>query len=422
MKILIIQTAALGYELVEKYPQYFADLPVTMAPLKTEFPAVTCTAQATFRTALPTPAHGMPANGFFDRGLSKTEFWNQSAHLVEGERIWENARAQGLRTGMLFWQQSLGEKADIILSPAPIHKHSGGMIQDCYSQPRDLFPRLCGKLGRKFKLQHYWGPFTSIKGSEWITEATCEIMRDEQLAPELLFTYLPHLDYSLQRHGPQNREKTEQALAQIKPCWERLFECADRHNYEVVLWGDYAMEPAKQVVYPNLILRRAGWFWDRKVGSRSYPDLYASPAVAAVDHQCALVYVRNPADIESVRQCLEATPGIAEVFQNQEGAHWRGGDLVLKASEGAWFAYPWWEESEKPPDYAGHVDIHNKIGFDPAELMLDRWIPPQVSLKAERIKGTHGRDTRPAAWGGTVEFSSDPETLRELAAGLRAKL
>ena len=39
---------------------------------------------------------------------------------------------------MMFWQQSMGEAVDLIVTPAPIHKHSGGMIQACYTQPAEL--------------------------------------------------------------------------------------------------------------------------------------------------------------------------------------------------------------------------------------------------------------------------------------------
>ena len=65
-------------------------------------------------------------------------FWEQSAALVEGPRIWDDFRARGGKVGLMFWQQSMGETVDLIVTPAPIHKHSGGMIQSCYTQPARL--------------------------------------------------------------------------------------------------------------------------------------------------------------------------------------------------------------------------------------------------------------------------------------------
>ena len=133
-KLLVIQVAALADDLARELPA----LPLTWAAMDSVLPAVTCTAQASFRTASLPAAHGMIANGIFNRPLRKAMFWEQSAALVSGPRIWESFALAGKRTAMLFWQQSLGESVDVVLSPAPIHKHHGGMIQDCYSQPPSL--------------------------------------------------------------------------------------------------------------------------------------------------------------------------------------------------------------------------------------------------------------------------------------------
>ena len=86
----------------------------------------------------------------------------------------------------MFWQQSLGEDADLVLSPAPIHKHHGGMIQDCYARPAGLYARLCEAVGRPFSLMHYWGPFASPKAGDWIAAASAEVMAKDELACELL--------------------------------------------------------------------------------------------------------------------------------------------------------------------------------------------------------------------------------------------
>ncbi|MGB2822597.1 MAG: alkaline phosphatase family protein, partial [Phycisphaerae bacterium] len=169
-KLLIIDVAALGYDLLVRHgATEIAGL--AFHPAETVFPALTCTAQASFRTAGPPGEHGMVANGLFFRELRKPMFWEQSARLVAGERIWSAFRRRGGRVGMLFWQQSLGEDVDVLLSPAPIHRHHGGMIQDCYSRPDWLYRRLCDDMGSPFKLQHYWGPMASYKAGDWIAQA-----------------------------------------------------------------------------------------------------------------------------------------------------------------------------------------------------------------------------------------------------------
>jgi len=414
-KLLVIEVAGLGWNLVERYGALKLGSGLELQPLKPCFPAVTCTAQATFRTAAPAARHGIVCNGRFDRRTCKTDFWNQSAGLVDGARIWAGARAAGHRVGVLFWQQSLGEQADLILSPAPIHKHHGGMIQDCYGQPPSLYAGLCAAAGRPFNLMHYWGPLASVRGSQWITTATCAVLTDPALAPDLLLTYLPHLDYVLQRYGPDDERAVRPALRETAAMLATIVQAARATGHEVLVWGDYAITPAAQVVYPNRRLRDAGLFQARAVGRRTYPDLYASRAFAMVDHQVAHVYVRESGDLAAVRECLAGTAGVESVEPaGPELAHAEAGDLILTAAPGAWFAYPWWEDRAEAPDYATHVDIHSKIGFDPCELFWG-WPPPAVSQDARRVRGTHGRNDAPTGAAASTRALHGAADLIDLA-------
>jgi hypothetical protein len=97
-------------------------------------------------------------------------------------------------------------------------------------------------------------------------------------------------------------------------------------------------------------------------------------------------------------------------------AHPNCGDLVLVAEPGVWFAYPWWTTRKSAPDYAGHVDIHNKPGYDPCELFFG-WPPISVSQDTTRIRGSHGRNGpgRMAAMASTIPFPDPPKSLLELA-------
>jgi hypothetical protein len=96
-------------------------------------------------------------------------------------------------------------------------------------------------------------------------------------------------------------------------------------------------------------------------------------------------------------------------------------DFELTAAPGAWFAYPWWEEKVEAPEYASHVDIHAKPGFDPCELFWG-WPPPSIGQNPARIGGTHGRIDAPAAWAATAPFPCEVRTLLELAAAVRGLL
>ena len=100
-KLVIIQAAGLGYDFIRK-SQGTAWQGLEFLPIDCVFPAVTCTAQASFRTAAPAATHGMVANGLFHRNLRKPLLWEQSSALVSGPRIWESFRARGKKVALLF--------------------------------------------------------------------------------------------------------------------------------------------------------------------------------------------------------------------------------------------------------------------------------------------------------------------------------
>lgn len=421
-KLLVIDVAALGWNQAQRIT-----VPgISFKPAAPVFPAVTCVAQAGIRTGTSPAQHGLVGNGLWFPDLKKVLFWEQSAALVQGPRIWDAFRARGKKVGMLFWQQSLGESVDLVLSPRPIHKHEGGMIQDCYAQPVDLYARLCAKLGRAFNLMHYWGPLASKKSSEWIAHATCAVMADPALAPDLLFTYLPHLDYDLQRHGPDSPQAAR-ARDVLAGLLANLRAAAEANGYDWLMFGDYSIGAVTApAVFPNRALRDAGLFWTRAVKGMAYPDFFNSPAFAVVDHQVAHVFARDAAANVSARRALENLPGVDTVLEGETRRaagldHPRAGDLVLVAKRGTWFAYPWWTDRREAPDYATHIDIHNKPGYDPCELFFG-WPPPSVSLNTAKVKGSHGRaaDGDDIGFATSLEAAQSSRALMDLARTIRA--
>jgi hypothetical protein len=137
------------------------------------------------------------------------------------------------------------------------------------------------------------------------------------------------------------------------------------------------------------------------------------------------LYIKDAQDVPVVRQSLERLHGVEQAMDRAEQrdravAHARGGELLLVAAPGCWFAYPWWTNRSLGPDYAAHVDIHNKPGYDPCELFLG-WPPMTVSQNLKRIKGSHGRTgpDRLVAWAATVTLPRKPASVVELAASVR---
>lgn len=413
-RLLIIDVAGLGFRLLEEYGTDTV-AGIAFKPTDSVFPAVTCTVQASFRTAAPPRSHGMVANGLYLRDLRRALFWEQSAGLVSGSRIWEPLREAGGRVGMLFWQQSLGESVDMVFSPAPIHKHGGGMITGCLARPPAIGERIRKAAGGAFPLHRYWGPLAAAKVGDWIAKAIAAVVSDDA-APELLLTYLPSLDYDLQRFGPSH-PKVEKAFRKALSQLETILSAAQKYGYQAVVFGDYAVAPVSgKAVLPNRALKEAGLLAVRDVGGMEYTDLHHSRAFAVTDHEVAHVYVSHPEDIEEVRGVMAALDGILHVAERASTIdHPAAGELVAVSAEGRWLAYPWWNDRKKAPDFAAHVDIHNKPGFDPCELFFG-CPPTRTSRDTSKIAGSHGRvgPGREVAWGATIELEP-PGTLIELA-------
>lgn len=370
MKKLTVIAAGLGWNMLKRRnAQNIAG--IRFSPRPSVFPAVTCPAQASLRTGKAPLEHGMLSNGVWFEDLQKPSFWEQSAKLVKGERIW------GESTGLFFFQQSLGEKADVIVSPAPIHKHGGGMIMSCYTKPSAL-AQILEEKASKFKLFRYWGPLASSKiGHQCIDyfEAAIEY-RDVDEA----YLYLPTLDYAAQAYGPDSRQDLA-AFEDFKRQLERVATFCRARGAKLVVTGDYEITPATMPpCHPNFTLRQAGLFTTRKIGKMQYPDFYSSKAFAICDHEICLLVGEEK---EMAKQILLSSGNYDKAPE--------GYDDILLAKKGGWCEYSWWSKSCEAPDWASHVDIHNKPGFDPKELFL---------FCRGNVKGTHGRPCE-VAYGET---------------------
>ena len=414
MNHLVVMAAGLGWEWLKRRRAVRLD-DLAFRSAKGVFPAVTCVAQAALRTGAEVGSHGMVANGLYMRNLRRPLFWEQSSALVEGPRIWDGARARGEKVGMYFFQQSMGESVDSIISPAPIHKHGGGMVMSSYTQPPECAGTIEKKLGA-FPLIRYWGPFASPKVGRRVVADFREMiaLRDVDTA----FLYLPTLDYNLQRHGPDSLS----ARSSLRELWRQLRELralASAANAEFTVIGDYEIAPVTEpCVNPNLALRSAGYFKVRKIGEAAYPDFNASSAFAMCDHEIAHVYVRDGSDVERVARLFSESGRYesVEIRSSQSWASANAGEILLLAKRGSWCAYPWWTDRREAPDWATHVDIHNKPGFDPCELFLDKWYLPRTCQNPARVKGTHGRPCE-IAWASTNP-SVGGESLVEIARSL----
>ena len=240
------------------------------------------------------------------------------------------------------------------------------MIMSCYVQPADCAQELARRAGT-FPLWRYWGPLASPKVGRACV-SWFEAMTDAHDVDEA-YLYLPTLDYAAQKSGPDS-PAAKAALKEFRRQLERLADICMRRGCELRVEGDYEItEVTAEPVRPNVVLRRADLFRTRTVAGMAYPDFYQSAAFAMCDHEFCVVYGEGR---DKAVELLLATGDYGRTDV----------DGVLLAREGSWCEYAWWTDRREAPDFASHVDIHNKPGYDPKELFFfNRGI----------VKGTHGR-------------------------------
>ena len=258
-------------------------------PLATVTPAVTCSVQATFMTGGLPRDHGIVGNGWFFRDLLEVWLWRQSNRLVAGEKIWEagKRRNPAFTTANLFWWYNIGASHDFAVTPRPIYKADGRKLPDCYTKPPELREELTRELG-PFPLFQFWGPGTSIASSRWIADAALHIRRSR--SSTLTLVYLPHLDYDLQRFGPDD-PRIAVSLREIDAVVGDLIADASRDGARVIVLSEYGMAAVSTPIHVNRALREAGLLGVRVEDGGEILDVAQSRAFAVADHQIAHIYV-----------------------------------------------------------------------------------------------------------------------------------
>lgn len=406
------------------------------APLAPVLPALTCSVQASMLTGVEPARHGIVGNGWYFRDLGEVLLWRQHNRLVQAEPVWETARRQrpGLRVANVCWWYAMGASTDFTLTPRPIYYSDGRKEADCYTDPLRLHDQLTSKLG-PFPLFRYWGPAAGIESSRWIAEATRALFEEQR--PELTLAYLPHLDYDLQRFGP-DAPQTLAAAGEVDAVAGDLAAQLRERGARVLVVSEYGIAAVRRPVDINRALRRAGLLSVYVQDGMEYLDPWTSRAFAVADHQIAHVYVRSPEDVPRTAELLQELPGIEHVLDADGIAeaglgHERAGELLAIAAPDAWLTYYYWLDDELAPDFARTVEIHRKPGYDPAELFMDpadRLVKLRAALALARkkagmryrmsvvpldpgcVRGSHGR-LPASAEDGPMLLCSEPGERRE---------
>ena len=447
-KLLVLDVVGLTLDLLDHAPRLRALAnDGFVAPMDGILPAVTCSAQATLLTGALPREHGIVGNGWYFRDLAEVWLWRQSNHLVQGSKLLDELAALSppVTTANLFWWFNLYSAATWSVTPRPHYPADGRKIPDVYAEPPALGAELTRELGT-FPLFQFWGPTASIASTRWIAAAARRLLVRHD--PDLLLVYLPHLDYDLQRHGPADPRIPAQVAA-VDAEAGALADTARASGREVVVLSEYGIVAVRGAVAVNRLLREGGYLAVRDTPCGELLDAGASRAFAVADHQIAHVYVRRAADLEPVRRMLAAADGVDlvldEAGKRRHGLdHARSGELVLVAAADRFFAYHYWLDDARAPDFAATVDIHRKPGYDPGELFFApdrpllklrlaaalvrkalgfRYLMRAVSLRPDLARGSHGR--LPARDGEAPLFlSSSREDAADRVAmtGVKARL
>lgn len=356
-------------------------------------PAVTSTVQATLLTGKTPGEHGIVANGWYFRDTAEVRFWQQNNGLISGRKLYE-----GFETAKLFWWYNQNAPVRWAATPKPHYGCDGSKVFDIIDRTGCNLQQRHGN----FPFFAFWGPAAGLASSRWIADAAATVLRENR--PQLSLVYLPHLDYDYQRFQEHDRQRVEE----VDACVKTIVEAAASVDTQVIVVSEYGLVPVDQPVYLNRQLRRSGLIEVRDGPFGEMLQFGESAAFAVCDHQFAHIYIREHADIDRIAALLEQIDGVASVHRPAELRleHPRSGELVVLSKTNAWFAYPYWLDDERAPDFARTVDIHRKPGYDPCELFMTsklraaarllqkksgmRYRMDVVPLQPDLVGGSHG--------------------------------
>lgn len=372
-------------------------------------PAVTTSVQSTYITGKWPAEHGIVGNGWYDKTDCEIKFWKQANKLVNAEKIWDSAKKAdaSFTVSKMFWWYNMYSTADYAVTPRPNYLADGRKMPDCYSSPASLRDELRRELGQ-FPLFKFWGPGADITSTRWIADAA--VYTDKKYNPTLTLIYLPHLDYCLQKFGP-DLSKVAGDLNEIDKIVENLVHYYEKTGARIILLSEYGICPVNRPIHINRLLRENDLLAIRVERGLELLDAGASKAFAVADHQVAHIYINDPSVTRKVADLVGNIPGVSMALHKEAQKvyhlnHERSGDFVLVAEPDSWFTYYFWLNDAVAPDYARVVDIHRKPGYDPVELFMTsklraaykllrkksgfRYVMDVIPLNATLVKGSHG--------------------------------
>jgi len=361
--------------------------------MRPTLPAVRPSVQASMTTGRHPGEHGVVAGGVFRRQSRNLSFAERSNTLLSKKRFW-HARdlPQGPNVALVFWSNPLAGGGNIVLG-ASAYACGYGKVSN---QPAGLYDRLTETCGQ-FDCDAFAGPGSSHKVSSWIAQAAGEIWR--RCKPDLMWVYLPGVDFELVRGSVADNSSAGRALADVDAWARGLADLVRGDGGETVVVSDGGYSDVSGAVCPNVRLRDSGLLVTRDTDRGEQVDFEASRALALVDHQFAHLYCVDERAADEAAAAVADLEGVdtvlarSDVFRAGLG-HDRAGERVMIARTGAWFAYRWWDRDSNPPALAREVGSEGKCGYDPCELFA---APDGTGIDTDEsaVRASRGRSDVP---------------------------
>jgi predicted AlkP superfamily pyrophosphatase or phosphodiesterase len=129
-----------------------------------------------------------------------------------------------------------------------------------------------------------------IASSEWIAKSAEWV--EERHQPDLSLVYLPHLDYNLQRLGPDD-PKMAADYREIDRVAGGLIDFYGKRGVRSVVLSEYGITAVRRSIALNRVFRARGWITIKDELGLELMDCGASKAFAIADHQIAHIYVND---------------------------------------------------------------------------------------------------------------------------------
>ena len=197
-----------------------------LRPLATVLPAVTCT------RAVDVHDRHAAARARHRRATAGTSATSPRSGSGGSRTTWSRARRSGtppsrrdprFTCAKLFWWYNMYSSADFAVTPRPLYPADGRKLPDVYTRRRPSCATSCKRSSGTFPLFSFWGPRRGHRRRRSGSRECARHVYDTR-RPTLTLVYLPHLDYDLQRFGPERPDVPRSDLREIDAVCGELIE------------------------------------------------------------------------------------------------------------------------------------------------------------------------------------------------------